>query len=86
MHLEEAIERLQEILSEMEGNQLPLHEIMKLHQEGNKLVAHSEKLLKQAQKKLKVTEVGVDSAGDNLDGESPENESDTPNESDIELF
>ena len=80
MHLEEAIDRLQEILAEMEDNQLPLHEVMKLHQEGNKLISHSEKLLKHAEEKLKVTEVGSVSEEVSLDGDAPSEESE------IELF
>ena len=61
MHLEEAIQRLQIIVTEMEDKQLPLHEVIKRHEEGNKLVAFAEDLLKQAQNRIKVTEVGVDS-------------------------
>ncbi len=61
MHLEEAIERLQQIVLDIENKQLPLHEIMSLHEEGQKLVNLSESLLKEASKKLEVKQVAVDS-------------------------
>jgi len=61
MHLEEALHRIQEIVAEIENKQLPLHEVMKLHEEGQKLVALSEKLLGEAQARIKLTEVEVDS-------------------------
>ncbi len=68
MHLEEAIERLQTIVTEMEDKQLPLHEVIKRHEEGNKLVAFAEDLLKQAQNRIKVTEVDVDSTQKTVEG------------------
>ncbi len=61
MHLEEALTRIQEIVEEIENKQLPLHEIITLHEEGQKLITHSEDLLKEAKSRLKLTEVEVDS-------------------------
>lgn len=86
MHLEEGLQRLQEIISEMEGKQLPLHEVMQLHEEGQKLVAHSEKLLNDAKGRLKVTEVGVDSAVESVESPATPAENSDQNTEDISLF
>jgi len=71
MHLEEALERLQSIVEEIEGKQLPLHEVMALHSEGQKLVTLSEGLLSEAKGKLKLTEVEVDTVGDQKESSTP---------------
>jgi len=84
MHLEEALNRIQEIVGEIENKQLPLHEIMKLHEEGQKLVAHSEKLLTEAKERLKVTEVEFDS--EPKSSESVEPETDESDSGEINLF
>ncbi len=85
MHLEEALDRLQEIIGDIENKQLPLHEVMKLHEEGKKLVSHSENLLKDAKNRLKVTEVGIDSPVESGEG-SNKPEAAESNESEISLF
>lgn len=85
MHLEEALERLQTIIGDIENKQLPLHEVMKLHEEGKKLVGHSEKLLKDAKNRLKLTEVEIDSVKESGEGSKPTDEA-TSNESEISLF
>ena len=81
MHLEQALERIQAIVAEIENNQLPLHEVMKLHKEGQKLVEHSEVLLKEA--KLKLTEVEVDSTPISKESVRPASSTDT---GEINLF
>lgn len=72
MHLEEALERLQVIITEIEGKQLPLHEVMKLHEEGQQLVSFSENLLKEAKGKLKVTEISGDADQSNTEPQDGE--------------
>ena len=84
MHLEEALKRIEEIVSEIEHKQLPLHEIMKLHEEGQKLIGHSEKLLSEARDRLKLTEVEIDSEGDSAEGGSLQDDPDNTGE--INLF
>ena len=75
MHLEEALNRIQKIVEEIENKQLPLHEIMKLHEEGQKLIAHSETLLLNAKNRLKLTEVEIDSEQKSTDHSPPVSDS-----------
>jgi len=84
MHLEEALQRIEEIVSEIEHKQLPLHEVMKLHEEGQKLVLHSEKLLSEARDRLKLTEVEIDSDGNSAEADKSLDEPDDSGE--INLF
>jgi|GEM_PF-4354650 len=84
MHLEEALNRIQKIVEEIENKQLPLHEIMKLHEEGQTLIQHSEKLLSEAKDRLKLTELEVDAGGENAKIDSPLSGADDSDE--INLF
>ena len=84
MHLEEALDRIQEIVGEIETKQLPLHEIMKLHEEGQKLINHSEKLLTEARDRLKLTELEIDSEVNSSEAQPLNNEPDDSGE--INLF
>lgn len=84
MHLEEALQRIEEIVAQIEHKQLPLHEVMKLHEEGQKLIGHSESLLTEARDRLKLTEVEVDSNADTPEGAESQAESDDSGE--INLF
>lgn len=52
---EQAVTRLEEIVSKLEGGECPLEESMKLFQEGTELCAYCSKLLSDA--KQKVTEI-----------------------------
>lgn len=52
---EQAVTRLEEIVSKLEGGECPLDESMKLFQEGTELCAYCSKLLNDA--KQKVTEI-----------------------------
>lgn len=52
---EQAVTRLEEIVSKLEGGECPLEESMKLFQEGTELCAYCSKLLNDA--KQKVTEI-----------------------------
>lgn len=82
MILEEALQRLQVIINEVENKQLPLNEVVKLHKEGQSLVSYSEKLLSEAEEQLKVEQVEVDSVEGNTNGDF----SNTETDSDISLF
>ncbi len=84
MHLEEAFDRIQEIVGEIENKQLPLHEIMKLHEEGQKLINHSEKLLTEARDRLKLTELEIDSEVNSSEAQPLNNDPDDSGE--INLF
>lgn len=86
MYLEEALERIDAIIKEVEGKNLPLHEVMALHEEGKKLVAFSEKLLSDAKNRLKVTEVGIDSEGDSGECAPPQKSDDSSGPEEISLF
>lgn len=52
---EQAVTRLEEIVSKLESGECPLEESMKLFQEGTELCAYCSKLLNDA--KQKVTEI-----------------------------
>ena len=49
---EKSLARLNEIVSKIEGETLPLEESMKLYEEGKKLIASLEKALKEAEDKV----------------------------------
>jgi len=85
MHLEEALDRIQEIVGEIENKQLPLHEIIKLHEEGQKLIGHSQELLVEARNRLNLTEVEVDSSANSTDSATPQ-ESENSDLGEIDLF
>ncbi len=49
---EEKLKRLNEIVSKIEGNTLPLQESMDLYSEGKKLIEELQKELKEAEEKI----------------------------------
>ncbi len=58
--LEEAMARLEEIVSEMEGEKLPLDKSLKLYEEGIGLVARCSEELENAKRKIKRVQQGKD--------------------------
>lgn len=49
---EKSLKRLEEIVSKVESETLPLDESLKLYEEGKKLIASLEKTLKEAERKV----------------------------------
>ncbi len=86
MHLEESIDRLKEIISEMESAQLPLHEMIKLHEEGTGLIHEAESLLKDAEQRIKVRELEIDSPAETKNVEHPSSKVASSEDKEIDLF
>lgn len=51
---EEALKKLEKIVSDLESGKLPLEESLKKYEEGVRLVASCSKILESAQKKVEV--------------------------------
>ena len=49
---EKSLKRLEEIVSKVESETLPLDESLKLYEEGKKLISSLEKTLKEAERKV----------------------------------
>ena len=49
---EEALRRLEEIVSQLEGGQVPLEKSIEIYETGNHLRAHCEALLKNAEARI----------------------------------
>ena len=52
IEFEKSLKRLEEIVTKVEGETLPLEESLKLYEEGKKLIASLEKTLKEAERKV----------------------------------
>lgn len=52
IEFEKSLKRLEEIVSKVEGETLPLDESLKLYEEGKKLIVSLEKTLKEAERKV----------------------------------
>lgn len=57
---EEALERLREIIAQLEDGKLPLEQALDLYQEGVKLAAYCRKLLENCQQKIELMRRGED--------------------------
>lgn len=62
MGFEKKIERLEQIVSQMEDGELPLEESLKLFEEGVKLSRECQSQLAEAEQKVKIL-MGVDEQG-----------------------
>jgi exodeoxyribonuclease VII small subunit len=51
---EQAIQRLEKIVAEMEGAELPLEDVLKKYEEGTRLVQFCSQKLEEAEKKIEV--------------------------------
>src|SRR5271169_6795152 len=51
---EQAIQRLEKIVAEMEGTELPLEDVLKRYEEGTRLVRFCSQKLEEAEKKIEV--------------------------------
>ncbi len=58
--LEDAMARLEEVVSEMENEKLPLDKSLKLYEEGIGLVARISEELEGAKRKIKILQQGRD--------------------------
>ena len=87
MTFEEAVERLEDIVSRMESSTLPLDSIIEKYEEGMKLVDYCSEKLTVAEKKIEL--LAKNRAGklqrSKLDGKQVPVE-DTPTASDVSLF
>ncbi len=52
VEFEKSLKRLEEIVSKVEGETLPLDESLKLYEEGKKLIVSLEKTLREAERKV----------------------------------
>ncbi len=64
---EESIEKLEEILSRLEDEKLPLDTSVKLYEEGMKLIAKCNRELEAAERKIKI--LARDSSGEIVETE-----------------
>ena len=58
LSLEEAMEKLEKIVAEMENDKLPLERSLKLYEEGVKLVALCSDQLEAAKRKIQILQSG----------------------------
>jgi exodeoxyribonuclease VII small subunit len=54
LKFEQALERLEKIVAEMESAELPLDEVVKRYEEGTKLVRLCSRKLEEAEKKIEI--------------------------------
>ena len=81
---EQAMTQLEEIVSAMEEEELPLEELVANYETGTKLLGHCEEVLQSAKKKIEVIAAGrTGGAAEQVD-DAPEEESD--DDDDIRLF
>ena len=62
LSFEDALQRLEQIVSRLESGQAPLEESIALYEEGARLKAHCEDRLKAAQLRVEKIVVGADGA------------------------
>lgn len=54
---EKALERLEELVDVMEGEQLPLEQLISNYEEGNELLQHCQALLDSARERIEVVQM-----------------------------
>lgn len=87
---EKALDRLEELVEVMEGEQLPLEELISNYEEGNELLQHCQALIDSARQRIEVVQINSVSETENkLATESPKGDT-QPSEAapsdDIRLF
>ena len=76
---EDAVARLEALVEEMEQDQLPLERLVEYYEKGSRLLAHCEKVLASARKRLEtITLQNQGAAGLPADEESTEDSDDAP--------
>ena len=66
-NLEEAMQRLEEIISQLENEKLPLEKSLKLYEEGVKLASKCANELEVAKRKIQILQQGKDGGIDVVD-------------------
>lgn len=66
-NLEEAMQRLEEIVSQLENEKLPLEKSLKLYEEGVKLASKCANELEVAKRKIQILQQGKDGGIDVVD-------------------
>jgi exodeoxyribonuclease VII small subunit len=87
LSFEQAIQRLEQIVAEMEGAELPLDEVLKKYEEGTRLVRFCGQKLEEAEKKIELLTKKSDGTVE-LKPFQPEAEAEgaTPADDDAKLF
>jgi exodeoxyribonuclease VII small subunit len=90
---EDALERLEELVETMEGEQLPLEKLISNYEEGNELLEHCQRLIDTAKDRIEVVQANRASKAENkLASDSPKGDTDSSEASeaappdDIRLF
>ena len=60
LSFEQAIQRLEKIVAEMEGAELPLEDVLKRYEEGTRLVRFCTAKLDEAEKKIEILQKKAD--------------------------
>jgi len=82
---EQAIQRLEQIVTDMEGAELPLEDVLKKYEEGTRLVQFCSQKLEEAEKKIELLNRKADGTV-TLTAFEPETEPSTAPADDAKLF
>ncbi len=84
---EQAIQRLEKIVAEMEGAELPLEDVLKKYEEGTRLVRFCSQKLEEAEKKIELLTKKADGSVDLKPFEADEEpEEEEPDDKEAKLF
>lgn len=92
MSFEEALASIEEIVESMEGEQLPLEDLVTQYEKGSVLLKHCESVLSSARKRIELItlanreESGQETAHSSPSSTSSENDGDSDEPNDIRLF
>ena len=89
-NFEESLAKLEEIVESMEGEQLPLEDLVSQYEAGSKLLRHCDAVLSTARKRIELITLSNNDgmSNDNTpERNAPDNDSGSPDdENDISLF
>ena len=85
---EQAIQRLEKIVADMEGAELPLEDILKKYEEGTRLVRFCSQKLEEAEKKIEILTKKTDGtvALEPFETEADDGDDDKPEDEGGKLF
>ena len=84
---EDAMARLEGIVESMDGDRLPLEDLISQYQVGNSLLKHCETILESARKRVELITLSTESAPSGSRKPAPASEAvDPDDENDIRLF
>jgi len=83
LSFEQAIQRLEKIVADMEGAELPLEDVLKRYEEGTRLVRFCGQKLDEAEKKIEILQKKADGSA-KLEPFEPADEAD--DDKDAKLF